>query len=186
MSDNRLLFDFVAFDTRTHYNQKILMKKAAVSLALTFVVSTFAGCSSADNSNSSNMSATANSNVESNKTNTNVEELGVLVNVPYESEEASWRQSSDKKKVIAVLRFSQAEANRLVEDAIKIGPAQPVTISQESWFPPELVAQGSMSGEDELTGKAYSANAFFQDPFNSGRITRIENTDYFVLELAAK
>jgi len=33
---------------------------------------------------------------------------------------------------------------------------------------------------------SYPANAFYLEPYTDGRITRIENTDYFVLELTAK
>lgn len=161
------------------------MKKFSVFLALTFVVSAFAGCSETASTNTAdNTSAVSAENA--NKANTNVEELGVLINVPYESEEAFWKQDAAHKKVIAVLRFPETEANRLVDDASKIAPPQDATISAETWFPPELIAQSGISGEDNLTGKAYAANSFFQDPYNSGRITRIENTDYFVLELAAK
>jgi hypothetical protein len=161
------------------------MTKAVVFLALTFVMSTFAGCAG-----TANTSADAVEPVETaantNKANTNVEELGVLINVPYESEEASWKQDTKHKKVIAVLRFSESEAGRLVDDASKIASAQDANISTETWFPPELIAQSGISGEDTLKGKAYPADAFFQEPFSSGRITRIENTDYFVLELTAK
>ncbi|MEP7214095.1 MAG: hypothetical protein ABI791_13530 [Acidobacteriota bacterium] len=161
------------------------MKRFSVFLALTFVVSTFAGCSGSANTNTADNTAVVSAD-NANKANTNVEELGVLINVPYESEEAFWKQDAAHKKVIAVLRFPEGEANRLVDDAGKIAPPQEANITAESWFPPELIAQSGISGEDNLTGKAYAANSFFQDPYNSGRITRIENTDYFVLELTAK
>ena len=159
------------------------MRKAALFLSLTFAVSTFAGCSGASNSNTGAEPVTTSENA--NKANTNVEELGVLINVPYESEEASWKEEKGHKKVIAVLRFPEPEANRLVEDASKIAPAHDADISAETWFPPELIAQSGISGEDTLTGKAYPADPFFQAPYTHGSITRIENTDYFVLELTA-
>ena len=161
------------------------MRKAAVILSLTFVVSVFAGCNSPAGTNSSNV-ANANRPGDTSGAKTNVEELGVLVNVPYESEEAFWKEDAAHKKVIAVLRFPQGEANRLVEDASKIAPALSATISAETWFPPELIAQSGASGEDSLTGLSYPANVFYLEPYTDGRITRIENTDYFVLELTAK
>ena len=37
-----------------------------------------------------------------------------------------------------------------------------------------------------LAGQSYAANAFYQEPYTDGRITHIENTDYFVLELSEK
>ena len=137
----------------------------------------------------SNSNSSANVNAaqaNSNATKTNVEELGMLINVPYESEEVFWRDDLQHKKIIAVLRFSQSEANRLISDATKIQPPQQVSINPESWFPPELVAQSETSGDDTLSGKAYPANAFFQDPYKEGRIINIDDTDYFILELTAK
>jgi hypothetical protein len=43
-----------------------------------------------------------------------------------------------------------------------------------------------MSGDDSLNGVAYAADSFYQEPFTSGRIVRVDGTDYFVLELSAK
>jgi hypothetical protein len=117
---------------------------------------------------------------------TNVEELGMLVNVSYESEEAFWKEDVARKRVIAVLRFPESEANRLVADAEKVQPPQPTSINPESWFPPELIAQGDISGDSALKGTSYSAGAFFNAPYDTGRIVRIENSDYFVLELSSK
>jgi hypothetical protein len=168
------------------YNQKTLMSKAAVLLSLTFVISTFAGCSASPDSNAATANVNAVSPQDANKANTNVEELGVLVNVPYESDEASWKEDKTHKKVIAVLRFPEGEAKRLVDDASKIAPPITVTLTTESWFPSELTAQSETNGEGNLTGEAYPANAFYMDPYNNGRITRVEGTDYFVLELSAK
>jgi hypothetical protein len=135
----------------------------------------------------SNTSANANTaQADSNSTKTNVEELGMLINVPYESEEVFWRDDAKHKKIVAVLRFSQPEANRLIVDAEKVRPPQQVNINPESWFPPELVAQSETSGDDTLSGKAYAANAFFQDTYSEGRIIKIEDSDYFILELSSK
>jgi hypothetical protein len=155
-----------------------------LSLILT-VAMLAVGCGSGPaNSNSSANANAASAN--SNTTKTNVEELGMLVNVPYESDECSFREFPSQKKIVAVLRFSQNEANRLIADAEKIRPPERVSIDPESWFPPELVAQGDSSAEDQLKGNAYAANAFFQDPYTNGRIIKIDDSDYFILELNAK
>jgi hypothetical protein len=155
-------------------------------LALILMAAFFAfGCGSGqENSNSSSNSNTAQTN--SNAAKTNVEELGMLINVPYESEEVFWREDTQHKKLAAVLRFAQPEANRLISDAEKVRPAQKVNINPETWFPPELVAQSDMSGDDTLNGQSYAANAFFQDPYNDGRIIKVEDSDYFILELNSK
>jgi hypothetical protein len=34
-----------------------------------------------------------------------------------------------------------------------------------------------------LKGAAYAANDFLQSPYNNGKLTRINDTNYFVLEL---
>jgi len=60
-----------------------------------------------------------------------------------------------------------------------------VSIPVETWFPEELVAQGETSGDTALRGEACSAASFFQEPYMSGRVVRIEATDYFVLEVTA-
>jgi hypothetical protein len=144
-----------------------------------------AGCAgNQGNANTSTNSNSSQSNV--NATKTNVEELGVIVNVPYESEEVFWREDSQHKKIVAVLRFPQAEASRLVADAEKIRPPQEASINSETWFPPELVAQGDASADDTLKGKSYAANSFFQDTYNEGRIIKIDDSDYFILELSSK
>jgi hypothetical protein len=166
-----------------------LMKigNAAVSLALFAAIVILASCSGQPaNSNSQTSPAADRAADNSSAAKTNVEELGMLINVPYESDEVFWKEDVKGKKLVAILRFAPAEANRLIADAEKIRPAQNVTIATESWFPPELVAQSDTTGDDTLNGKAYAANAFLQDPYNDGRITRIQDTDYFILEVTAK
>ena len=126
-------------------------------------------------------------NENANAAKTNAEELGVLVNLPFETEEAVWKEDAAHKKVIAVLRFSPADANKIVsrggKDSARLRMSK---VAAETWFPAELIAQSGASGDSNLKGLAYAANDFFQEPFTSGRIVRIENTDYFVLELSAK
>lgn len=138
-----------------------------------------------ENSRASTSSNQANENV--NAVRSNVEELGLIVNVPYEAEDIVWKEDASHKKIIAVLRFAPADSSKLVAEAEKIRLPENANIASETWFPAELIAQGEMSGgDDSLNGRSYAANQFFQEPFTSGRIVRIENTDYFVLELSAK
>lgn len=138
------------------------------------------------NANTRPATATSNSLTENaNSAKTNVEELGLLVNVPYETEDIVWKEDAAHKKIIAVLRFSPADSAKLVAEAAKTGGPQNVSIAVETWFPDELTAQSDMSGDSLLKGLAYPANAFYQERYNEGRITRIEGGDYFVLELSA-
>jgi hypothetical protein len=158
---------------------------SGIILSLILAVLMLSGCGTADSSNSAaNDDNSAASNTNSVKTN--VEELGMIVNVPYESDECAFREFPSQKKLVAVLRLPQNEANRLIADAEKIRPAQRVSVAPEAWFPAELVAQSETTGDDMLNGQSYAANAFFQEPYNDGRITHIDQTDYFILELSSK
>lgn len=123
-----------------------------------------------------------------NSAKTNVEELSLLINLPFppSDEDIVWKLSRDQKKLTAVLRFTPEDAKRIAAEASARQAPQNTTISSETWFPPELIAQSEVGGEDSLDGVAYPAESFYQEPFTSGRIVRIEGTDYFVLELAAK
>ncbi|MGI8812249.1 MAG: hypothetical protein ACR2IH_06935 [Pyrinomonadaceae bacterium] len=128
--------------------------------------------------------ATPTDNTEaSNSVKSNSEELGNLVNMPYESDDVVWKQDSAGKRLVAVLLLSPADSARLIADAEKIKPGQPATVSTETWFPAELIAKGGLSGDDDLKGIAYSASDFLRDPYKNGRITRIEGTDYFIMEV---
>jgi len=159
-----------------------------VILALFLLTLSFAACGGRSDKANSREAANVptNSNENPNAPKTNVEELGVLVNVPYEAEDIVWKDTASHKKLIAVLRFSTINCDKIVADAEKYRKPEAVTIENETWFPDDLIAQGDMSGDDTLKGVSYGANAFLQDPFNEGRIVRIEGTNYFVLEATAK
>lgn len=165
-------------------------KAAFIAAFLFFVLSTL-GCSgsdrTADNTN-------ANSNTSSNKpvvAKDSVEELGMLIKLPYEAIETYWIESAStkqgySKQLTAVIRFSAADANKLAADAAKISAAVPYSVELEEWFPTELVTKSEMTGDPKLAGQSYSAEAFFQEPYLEGRLTRIDETDFVVIELSAK
>lgn len=116
---------------------------------------------------------------------TNVEELGLLVNIPYEVMDVVWKEDQKKKTLMAVLRFSPADAAKIVAEAEKVGAFRAATIQPEPWFPDELTAQSEMSGDALLKGKSYPANGFLQEGYSAGTITRIDGTDYFILQASA-
>jgi hypothetical protein len=155
-------------------------------LALSALCAFITACGSGPANSNAVSNAAANQVTRSAEARTNVEELGMLINVPYESEEAFWKEDQPRRSVVAVLRFPAVESSRLVADAEKVQAPQPAVITPENWFPPELIAQGDLSGDDSLKGTSYSAAAFYNPPYNAGRIVRIENSDYFVLELSSK
>lgn len=162
--------------------------RTVVILPLFLSLCVFSGCVGGNN-NSNTTSAALNPTLEnSNSAKTNTEELQLLVNIPYEVEDEDivWKENTTQKKLTAVLRFSADNANKIVAEAAAHQAPQNVTVSSESWFPSELIAQGELSGDDSLKGLAYSADSFFQEPYTSGRIVRIDGTDFFVLELSPK
>ncbi len=174
--------------------------QTAPKIIVALIVSVFltacpSNSSKIDNSNSTNP---MKSNTAANNVKDNIDELEMTIKIPFHPEEAFWREdnlgkTSDNrvsvptdKKLIAVLRFLKEDAEKIVAQAIKYKPAAPETISPENWFPAELIAQSRTSGDETLKGSSYAANDFFNPPYSDGKITRIEGTNYFVLELFAK
>ena len=160
--------------------------RVAAILPLFLVIQLFIACTNSSSTTSNSGSSANNAADNSNSARSNVEELGVLINMPYEAEDVVWKDYQEQKKVVAVLRFSTADANKLVAQAEKVRKPNPVTVGSESWFPPELVAQSDVSGDNSIKGVSYAADEFLQAPYNDGQITRIKDTDYFVLEVSAK
>ena len=169
------------------YNVAMNPRRAAVILAFFLTSVVIISCGDGELTNRSTTAPNSNSNKENSTVpKTNVEELGMLVNVPYEAEESVWKTEAANKELIAVLRFSATESEKLVADAARYRKPEEASVQSEPWFPDELVAQGDMSGDDTLKGISYGANAFFQENYNEGRLIRIDGTNYFVLEMHSK
>jgi len=161
-----------------------------ISLLLTIVF--FNACSGNNtaniNSSASNNSQTANS-ISEIIARDDVEELGKIIKLPAAPSEATYSEinqgNSDPngKKLVVILRFSTADANQIAASAERYKTPAPADIDAEDWFPPELVAKSQESGDASLKGIGYAANDFLQPPYTNGRLTRINDTDYFVLEL---
>lgn len=117
---------------------------------------------------------------------TNVEELSLLIKIPYEAEDIYWKENKAERKVTAVLRFDKADTDKLAADLEKAGAGQDVEIESEDWFPDELRSQSEMKGDTALKGSAFAATQFYLEPYTDGKITRIVGTDFFVLELKAR
>jgi len=147
------------------------------------------------NSNRANVSNTNNSNTEI-VPQDNVEELGKIIKLNVLPEEAVYIETnlntknseprvpaSNEKRLFAVMRFSPENAAQIVAQAQKHKPAEPSDVDAEAWFPAELIAQSQLTGDEYLKGAAYAADDFLQMPYSKGKLTRINNTDYFILEL---
>jgi hypothetical protein len=131
----------------------------------------------------SNSNAAPGQAENTNTAKTNVEELSMLINVPYEVEDIVWKEDAAHKHLTAVLRLSTQDADKAIAEAATHGTPQHIAVPSESWFPAELVAQSDLSGDDTLRGTAYAADAFFQEPYTSGRLVRVDDSDYLILEL---
>lgn len=135
----------------------------------------------------------ANSNVDpnANVAEDNETELNSLINLPFEPSENVYREdfvkgSKDKRKVTAVLKFSEDDVRSLLEQLESKSKPFATKLETEPWFPAELIAKSQTSGDESIKGISYNAESFFKPPFNSGSLTRVNDTDYFVLTLQAK
>lgn len=117
---------------------------------------------------------------------TNAEELRVYVTIPQETEDIVWREFPGEKKLVAVMLFTKDDAEAVMRMAAAAGEPKKVVIPVENWFPVEIVAQGDSSGDGTIGAEAYPATGMLLEPYTSGIIARIENTDYFILEAFAK
>lgn len=188
--------------TRLEY---VLMKLAPTIylFALILVGQIFVACNGSGNQNddsaNSISSRTANSQIlgeNANSIKDNVEELELIIKLPAHPEEVIWREDKTNvqssastpsgKKLTAVLKFTAEDADKIAAQSETYRPAKPAQIDTESWFPAELIAQSELSGDETLKGDAYAANDFLQPPFSDGKLTRLENSNYFILELLAE
>lgn len=112
-----------------------------------------------------------------------LEDLKLLVRLPYEAEDGVWKIDQRSKKLTAVLIFSPDDARLLLDELRKGGDGNDAEIALEAWFPEELIAKGEMSGDAELRGKSYPAGLFLMDSYKDGRVIHIEETEIFIMEL---
>ena len=122
------------------------------------------------------------------KANDHIEELGDLIKLPYEVTETKWREENTNgiRKLAAVIRFDKNDADKLESDSAKHGEPQDVEIALQEWYPSELKTQSEFSDNSILKGKAYLPNEILTPPFTTGRLIRIDDNDYFIIEIEGK
>ena len=120
------------------------------------------------------------------KANDKAEELGLLINFSLEPEDIVWQQVDSQKKIVAVFRMDEEDTKKLADQLAARAPGSPYTVQVEDWFPAELVAQSETTGGSTVEGIAFPADDFYQDPYTKGVAVRINGSDFFVLELAAR
>lgn len=153
------------------------------------------GCGGNDSAlENKNGTAQTNTTVKSKPASDNIDELLNVVRLPEVPEEVVWKEETLGKndsrvpgptdsKITAVLKYTPEGTAKLLSILEKNKQSDSAVVDTEDWFPEELTAQAQLSGDSTLKGTSYGANEFFNMPYGSGKITRIGNTDYFILEL---
>lgn len=131
---------------------------------------------SGNNSNTANIAEKSPVNASD-----DAEQLAKVVRLPLTPDEVSWVE--DKGKLTAVLKFSDVNSEALTSQVQKIAPPVDAGIETEEWFPAELIAQSETTGDQSLKGKQYDARDFLQAPYTKGRLIKLEQPGFFVLEL---
>lgn len=144
-----------------------------------------ASCTSPAETNSANNSNTNQAATISNKANPKPEELGMLINFTLEPEDIVWQQTESPKRVVAVFRLDVEDTKKFADQLSSKSQGAARAVPVEDWFPPELRAGAETTGSSTVDGTAFPADEFYQAPYTQGTITRIDNTDFFVLELSA-
>lgn len=155
-------------------------------------IGVFSGCSGpAANSASNNANAgTALAQTGKEGVSDNPQELAALITFTLEPDDLAWKEfpakDGQRKRVLAVFQFGPEETRKLVERVAKIRPAKQVSLTIEKWFPTELTTQSEMNSDEGIPAVSYAADEFYLEPFTEGTLSRVDNTDFFVLELFAR
>ncbi|HEV8591627.1 MAG TPA: hypothetical protein VGQ55_05945 [Pyrinomonadaceae bacterium] len=165
------------------------MRLLPLALLVSLVIAA-AGCgpSASDNTARNTSAVTASNTANTDSSNDNVEELRMLINVPFVPEDVRFQQSAgvNEKKLTAVLLYSKEDAAKLTSQLSAQGKGKPDEITTEDWFPPELLSQSDLGGESTLKGESYKADELLQPPYTAGTVTRVTDSNYFVVQLTAK
>lgn len=172
------------FSARNFFN--VLLAACGLTVSLVAV-----SCSGSDNANSNNANQTGNVNAKSSIVKDNAEELSGLIKLPIvpdekNDERVEWREenvSPKGKKLTAILKYNEANTAQIIALAEKHKPGAPIEIGVEDWYPEELTAQTQLSGNESLKGVVYEAGDFYNPPYNRGRLIKINESNFFVLEL---
>jgi hypothetical protein len=161
--------------------------RPAALLLLLLATQILTNCSSpAANGNTANGTVATNSSSTSKVVpKDNVDEFAILVRLPFQPEEVAWEEKPENNSLTAVVRFTPEDSSKMAAELAKLGPGTPETLSVESWYPAELIAQGELSGESQIQGRSYPAESFLNPPYSKGKIVRVDNTDYFILQISA-
>jgi hypothetical protein len=92
----------------------------------------------------------------------------------------------DGQELKAVIRFVPDRCEEVAKDLESIGGSEAVTVESDEWFPAELKAQATTNTEGNLKGVSYRADRLLLGEAVSGRMIRIENSDYFIATISLR
>lgn len=170
----------------------MLAKNALALTAFLLALQVLAGCAGPTaNSNVANANATsAGAEPEKEGVKDTSDELAILIKFPFEPEDLAWREfpatGDQRRRVLAVFQLLPEDSKKLTERSSKIRPGKSVSLATEKWFPTELTMLNEMNSDEGIPATSYAADEFFNAPFTEGSLSRVDNTDFFVLELFAK
>ena len=192
----------IAIARRNFYNDVMKNSRDILTICFSLLLFSLGGCAGNDSGNgNTNVVRNANQTVAQTPevaARDDVDELGKTVKLPFAPTEAVYTENNlntqnseprvpapNDRKLVAVLKFAAADAAQISANAEKYKPPVAAGVDAEMWFPPELIAKSQESGDEALKGTEYAANDFVQSPYSNGKLTRINDTNYFVLELNA-
>ena len=170
------------------------LRFAALLLTALFLIACVEDKDYGDQANSLRPQENVNANVDVNL-NANIAEdsafkLNQYVDIPYETEQDTvWREDEvdpskgGGKKLTAVFRFSEEDSAKLRKELAEKRAPFDAKVDAEPWFPAELIAKSTTTGDDTLKGKGYSAESMVKPPYKTGVLVHIADTEYFVLTL---
>ena len=162
-------------------------RKVTAHLSAILTLTLLFGCGGGAGTDAGNSNVTGNTAAETtSKANTNAEELGLLINFSWETEDLAWKRDDARKTLIAAFRLAPEDVKKLSDQLSSNGQGAPKEVAVEEWFPAELVAQGESRGSSTVPATAFPANDLYQPPYTQGTISRVDSTDYFVIELNAQ
>ena len=165
------------------------------------VLMTACGSSNIQAVNANDQSKTARNMNESTVKNveaeTSIEELKKLINLPVEPSAAKWTAETfdnsqgaipgpSDYRLTALLRYDDKSAARLSEKLLDGGVIEQSigNADVKSWFPDEVKKEAKSSdGKTYLEGAKLPPDKFFRAPYRNGKLIRVGQTDYFVLNL---
>lgn len=186
----------IAKRMQNFYNGKMINSRSVSGIFIVLIIALQIGCSGNDPQDANLAANSSSPNASAVAPKDNVEDLANIIKLNVEPEEATYAETNlndqhgeqnlpgpNEKKLVAVLKFSPEKAAQIIAQAEKYQPPAASETSAESWYPAELTAQSQLTGDGTIKGITYSAQDFMQAPYRNGKLTKIDNTNYFILEL---